>query len=52
MQYLLNTHDVKLHLGGEIPSLAAMCDSDYGGDVVNFKSTSGHVIYLGSGPVV
>ena len=52
MQYLLNTHDTKLHLGGEVPSLAAMCDSDYGGDVVSYKSTSGHVVYLGNGPVI
>ena len=29
-----------------------MCDRDYGGDVVTFKSTSGHVVYLGNGPVV
>ena len=52
MHHLSNTHDVRLHLGGEVPSLVAMCDSDYGGDVVTFKSTSGHVVYLGNGPVV
>ena len=52
MQYLVNTHDTQLHLGGEVPSLTAMCDSDFGGDTVGYKSTSGHIVYLGSGPVV
>ena len=46
MRYLLNTHATKQHLGGEVPSLAAMCDSDYGGGVVSYKSTSDHVVYL------
>ena len=41
-----------LHLGGAIPSLTAMCDSDFAGDVVTHKSTSGHLVYLGGGPVV
>ena len=52
MRYLLQTHDMKLQLGGSIPSLVAMCDSDFAGDVVTHKSTSGHLVYLGGGPVV
>ena len=44
MQYLVNTHDTQLHLGGEVPSLTAMCDSDFGGDTVGYKSTSGHIL--------
>ena len=52
MQYLLNTHDLQLHLGGDVPKLSAMCDSDFGGDAVGSKSTSGHIIFMGRGPVV
>ena len=29
-----------------------MCDSDFGGDAVGSKSTSGHIIFMGRGPVV
>ena len=48
----MNTHDTQLHLGEEVPSLTAMCDSDFGGDTVGYKSTSGHIVYLGIEPVV
>ena len=41
-----------LHLGGAIPSLTAMCDSDFAADLATRYSTGGHIIYLGCGPVV
>ena len=52
LKYLLNTHDRRLHLGGVRPSLVAMCDSDFAADLETRYSTGGHIIYLGSGPVV
>ena len=52
LKYLLNTHDRRLHLGGVRPSLVAMCDSDFAADLETRYSTGGHIIYLGSEPVI
>ena len=38
----------QLHLEGELTGLTAMRDIDYGGDVVRYKSTLGHIVCLGS----
>ena len=53
-KFLLNTKSDELTLGGavSIPVVASFFDSDWGGCVNTRYSRSGHVVFIGNGPVV
>ena len=52
-QYVYNTRSERLRLGGgaDKPYCVTYSDSDWGGDRITRKSRSGHVVFLGNGPV-
>lgn len=50
MRYLVGTRDVGLVFGGGDP-LQGYCDSDFAGDVVTRRSTTGYLFTLYGGPV-
>jgi hypothetical protein len=52
-KFLYNTKSDKLTLGGvSTPVITSFCDSDWGGCVNTRYSRSGHVVFIGNGPVV
>ena len=53
-KFLFNTKSDKLTLGGGVstPVVTSFCDSDWGGCVNTRYSRSGHVVFIGNGPVV
>jgi hypothetical protein len=53
-KYLFNTKSDRLALGGGslTPQITSFCDSDWGGCVNTRYSRSGHVTFMGNGPVV
>jgi hypothetical protein len=53
-QYVYNTRKDRLALGGgaELPHITAFSDSDWGGCLDTRISRSGHIIFMGNGPVV
>ena len=51
LQFLFNTRSVTLVLGGLNAFIRAFCDSDWAGDRATRRSTSSHIVYLGSGPI-
>jgi hypothetical protein len=52
-QYVYNTRSERLRLGGgaKKPYCVTFSDSDWGGDQTTRKSRSGHIVFLGNGPV-
>ena len=51
-QFLYNTREDKLTLGGfGLPMLTSFCDSDWGGCINTRYSISGHIVFMGNGPV-
>jgi hypothetical protein len=52
-QYVYNTKTERLRLGGgaKKPYCVTFSDSDWGGDQTTRKSRSGHIVFLGNGPV-
>jgi hypothetical protein len=46
LRYLKKTKDSKLKLGGVCSSLNGHCNSDWGGDLNDRKSTSGYILQL------
>jgi hypothetical protein len=53
-KFLYNTKSDKLALGGgaNTPQITSFCDSDWGGCINTRYSRSGHIVYIGNGPVV
>lgn len=54
LRYLAGTRDLRLSLGGEIPSPISPCefvDADFAGDTSSLKSTTGYPLLLGTGVV-
>ena len=53
-KFLFNTKSDKLILGGGVstPVVTSFCDSDWGGCVNTRYSRSGHIVFIGNGPVV
>lgn len=51
LQFLFNTRQRTLVLGGTNAYIKAFCDSDWAGDCSSRKSTGAYVVYLGHGPV-
>ena len=53
-QFVFNTREDRLALGGgaELPHITAYSDSDWGGCLTTRLSRSGHIIFMGNGPVV
>jgi hypothetical protein len=53
-QFVYNTRKDRLALGGnaKLPHITAYCDSDWGGCPMSRLSRSGHIIFMGNGPVV
>ena len=53
-KFLYNTKSDKLTLGGGVstPVITSFCDSDWGGCINTRYSRSGHVVFVGNGPVV
>jgi hypothetical protein len=53
-KYLFNTKSDRLALGGGslTPQITSFCDSDWGGCVNTRYCRSGHVTFMGNGPVV
>ena len=53
-QFVYNTREDRLALGGgaERPTITAYSDSDWGGCRDTRMSRSGHIVYMGNGPVV
>ena len=53
-QFVYNTRKDRLAIygGAEKPIITAFCDSDWGGCVETRISRSGHIIFMGNGPVV
>jgi hypothetical protein len=52
-QFIYNTRADKLVLGGgaDLPHLTTFCDSDWGGCINTHYSRSGHIVFMGNGPV-
>jgi hypothetical protein len=52
-RFIYNTRNDKLILGGgaDIPVITSFCDSDWGGCINTRYSRSGHIIFMGNGPV-
>jgi hypothetical protein len=52
-KYIFNTKSDRLALGGSsTPTITSFCDSDWGGCVNTRYSRSGHITFMGNGPVV
>ena len=53
-QYVYNTRENRLVLGGgaDRPTITAYSDSDWGGCRDTRMSRSGHIVYMGNGPVI
>jgi hypothetical protein len=53
-QYVYNTREDRLVLGGgaDRPTITAYSDSDWGGCRDTRMSRSGHIVYMGNGPVI
>ena len=53
-QFMYNTRKDRLALfgGAEKPTITAFCDSDWAGCRETRMSRSGHIIYMGNGPVI
>ena len=53
-QFVYNTRKDRLALGGgaDLPHITAYSDSDWGGCLMSRLSRSGHIIFMGNGPVV
>jgi hypothetical protein len=52
LQFVYNTKDKVLVLGGKVARLVAYVDSDFAGDTESYKSTTGFIIFLGNGPII
>jgi hypothetical protein len=52
LQYVYNTRETILVLGGKLARLVGYSDSDFAGDERTRKSTSGFILFLGNGPIV
>jgi len=51
LHFVYNTRGKELVLGGANAYIKAFCDADWAGDRDSRRSTSCHIVYLGSGPV-
>jgi hypothetical protein len=47
-----NTRAELLVLGGKVARLVGFVDSDFAGDLTQYKSTTGYIVYLGNGPII
>lgn len=52
MKFIWNTRKRDVQFSGECVSLVGYSDSDWAGDVLNKKSTSGFILYIGNGPIL
>lgn len=52
LQYVYNTKNQILTLGGMLARLVGFSDSDFAADERTRKSTSGFILFLGNGPIV
>jgi len=52
LQFVYNTKDQVLVLGGKVARLVAFVDSDFAGDLDSYKSTTGFIVFLGNGPII
>jgi hypothetical protein len=52
LKYLKTTLDVNLKYSGSVNSLVGYSDSDWAGDIITRRSTSGYIFYLGNSPII
>ena len=51
MWYLKSILHMKLHIGGQHIGIKGYSNADWAGNVVNLRSTSGYVLFVGEGVV-
>ena len=52
LKYLKTTMDLSLKYSGKVNSLVGFSDSDWAGDLITRRSTSGYIFYFGNSPII